>query len=335
MSLVPITIISGFLGAGKTSLLSHILNSNQDKKLAVLVNDFGKLNIDSEIIVEIEGETISLTNGCICCTIRDDMLTEVLNLLSKEDPPEHIVIETSGVSDPTLVAHTFQMPAVQGLVEVESIISMVDADQLLSLDDDFKDLAHRQIHVADLLVINKIDLVDANRVESVRKYVRSICPKARMTESVLGQVDLEILFGVDRFDKIDLNDIRDENVSNRFETWMYSSEEPFTFLAIRKALEEIPVSIYRMKGFILLEGAPEEQGQFQMTGGRSWLRLGTAWESKIRLTRLVFIGAIGVEKDTINALLDRCQKEYSREALEKKSEPVIVENHRALTVLFG
>ncbi|MFK7784345.1 MAG: GTP-binding protein [Crocinitomicaceae bacterium] len=335
MSLVPITIVSGFLGAGKTSLLSHLLQANHGKKLAVLVNDFGKLNIDSEIIVEIEGETVSLTNGCICCTIRDDMLTEVLNLLSKNNPPEHIIIETSGVSDPTLVAHTFQMPAVQGLVEVDSIISVVDADQVLTLTDDFKDLAHRQMRIADLLVINKVDLVNAERVESVRKLVRSITPMARVVESVLGRVDVKLLLSLDRFDSTNLQEMADENVNTRFETWAYSSDKPFTFLAIRKVMEEIPASIYRMKGFILLEGAPEEQGQFQMTGGRSWLRLGTAWESKTRLTRLVFIGSLGLDKEEINEVLDRCQKVYSRRELDKRNEPVIVENHQALTVLFG
>ena len=336
MSPIPITIISGFLGAGKTSLLSHLLTADHGKNIAVLINDFGQLNIDAEVIVAIEGETVSLTNGCICCTIRDDLLSEVLKLFTRAVIPEHIVIETSGVSDPTLVAHTFQMPAVTGMVEVDSIISVVDADQALSLAPEFIELAKRQILVADLVVLNKIDLVSEKKMLNVKQHIKSISSKARIIESVMGQVDVTLVLGTNRFDPNKLEELVAVKVKAEFHTWTYTSDKSFTFMALRKALEEIPCSVYRAKGFILLEGAPEEQGQFQLTGGRSWIRLGKRWESEARTTRIVFIGERSTaDEQNVKVLLDRCQIEYSREGLNHRKTPVIIENIRALSILFG
>ncbi|MCE7991735.1 MAG: GTP-binding protein [Roseivirga sp.] len=334
-SLVPITIIAGFLGAGKTSLLTHILHSSHEKQMAVLVNDFGKLNIDAELIVKVEGETVSLTNGCICCTIRDDLMTEVLNLLRQETIPEHIIIETSGVSDPTLVAHTFQMQAIQGMVEVESIISVVDADQALSLQNEFLELAVRQVQVADLLVLNKIDLISTEKKSALKTFIQDKAPKARVIESVMGRVPIDLILNNARFH---LNQLPETTLGHNieFETWTYTSQYMFTFMALRKALEQLPQGIYRAKGFIQLEAAPEEQGTFQMTGKRAWLRMGSAWESTTRSTRLVFIGKKGsIDSAAINDHLDLCQQSYSREALSARTEPIIVEDINALKVLFG
>ncbi len=331
---IPITIISGFLGSGKTSLLTHILASNHGKKMAVLVNDFGKLNIDAEQISMIEGETISLTNGCICCTIRDDLLTEVLRLFEKKEIPEHIVIEASGISDPTLVAHTFMMPAVQGVVEVDSIISVVDAEQFLDMDDRYIDLAHRQVKVADLILINKIDLVHKEKLNQVRHYINILSSDARIAETLNSRAPLPLLLGTHSFDsgKIEHNT---ERINIEFETWTYRSDEQFTFMAIRKALEDIPSQIYRAKGFIHLEAAPNHRGVFQMTGGRSWLRLGKFWNANDRYTRIVFIAKkSSVNPAEINAIFDRCQKDYNRESLEK-SEPIIVKNMKTLSIVFG
>ena len=331
---IPITIISGFLGSGKTSLLTHILESDHGMRIAVLVNDFGKLNIDAEQISTIEGETISLTNGCICCTIRDDLLTEVLRLFEKTKIPEHIIIETSGISDPSLVAHTFLMPAMQGVVEVDSIISLVDADQTLALDEQFKDLAQRQIRVADLILINKIDLVHEAKLEKVHEYIKGKVAKTRIIETINGKAPLHVLLGTRTFDSAKTRNSVKGN-DPEFQTWTYQNDKQFTFMALRKAIEDFPISIYRVKGFIHLESVPEKQGIFHMTGGRAWLRLGKYWEPENRKTRLVFIGKKGeIEPNTINAHFDQCQMNFSREKLEL-SEPIMIKDMRALSIVFG
>ena len=148
----PVTIVGGFLGSGKTSLLNHILTRSSGKHVAVLVNDFGAINVDAKLIVSVEGETVSMVNGCVCCTIRDDLLIEVERLLASKDPVDHIVIETSGVSKPVSVAETFINPSVQSFVDVRIIVVL---DALLAFDEqaEYHDLAIDHIRLADLVVI--------------------------------------------------------------------------------------------------------------------------------------------------------------------------------------
>ena len=120
------TIISGFLGAGKTTLLNHVLTSCVDRKVGVLVNDFGSIGIDNELIVGVEDDVISLVNGCICCTIKNDVVQGVLRLLEREDAPTHIIVETSGVSDPGTVAQTFLDLQRQGHLRLDGVVAVVD-----------------------------------------------------------------------------------------------------------------------------------------------------------------------------------------------------------------
>ena len=302
----PLTIITGFLGAGKTSLLNRILYGDHDHKLAVLVNDFGAINIDSQIVAKIQiDNTIELSNGCICCTIRDDLKQEVLKLTQRDDPPTHILIETSGVSDPLEVALTFKYTPE---VRIEAILTLVDAENVLTVAEEHRVLALNQIGMADLVIVNKVDLVDNEQLQRVHQYVQRINKKARTIDAVQADVPLAILFdgGYDpdrpeQFTRLDIHtheaghhhDHEHSTHATAFDTWSWQSDQPLSLKALQKAVETLPTTIYRAKGFVYLADRPNEQALLQVVGQRSNLTFpGEPWDSA-PYTQIVLIGEAG------------------------------------------
>lgn len=331
---VPIVIIGGFLGSGKTSLLTHVLMTDHGRRIAVLINDFGEINIDAQLVVAIEGQhTVSLANGCICCTIRDDLLTEVARLLAMPDPPEQIIIETSGVSDPETVAQTFLLDSQQQRVRVEAIISVFDADQS-AIPADYQALARSQIEVADIVVLNKIDLVSADQVAECRRSIQSIAPKARVLETTHGRVPVGILFdGATPETEHEPHGRPPHHHGGDFATWTYRTDRPFSFDAMHRAIERLPIDIYRAKGRVKLEIDPGERAILQVTGRRGWLRLDGPWSpGEIPATELVLIGRPG-------SLTRERIAEHFQQALESASKRqdggYVVEDLLAFTVVFA
>lgn len=338
---IPLTIIGGFLGSGKTSLLNHILTQSTGKRVAVLVNDFGAINVDAKLIVSIEGETVSLANGCVCCTIRDDLLTEVLKLLGNETPPEHIVIETSGVSKPLSVAETFINPAVQGLVDLQNMISVLDADLVVDKDAKFGDLAFDQIAFADLVIINKTDLISPARLTELKRRVETFVPRARVWETTFGVVPLELIFD-DQSSAVICKvphepghgHSDDHQHSNQFDAWSYCSDLPWTFNALQRAIENLPTDIYRAKGIVRLDLPTNDYGILQLTGRRAWLRLREPEDGKgdTVSTELVFIGIPGA---TTNEALKSHLEGSLQAAKNPNGETHIITDLRAFNVIFS
>jgi G3E family GTPase len=156
----PVTVLTGFLGAGKTTLLNRILNGDHGLRIAVLVNDFGSINIDADLVVGVEsgGDVISLANGCICCNIRDDLLAAVMQVIERPEGPEYIVLEASGVAEPSGIAVTFLDARLRDRIRLDSIMCVVDASQVFAAPETME-LKLRQIAFADMLILNKADLV--------------------------------------------------------------------------------------------------------------------------------------------------------------------------------
>ncbi|MEM6432828.1 MAG: GTP-binding protein, partial [Cyanobacteria bacterium P01_D01_bin.115] len=192
---MPVTIITGFLGSGKTTLLNHILSDNQDWKVAVLVNEFGDINIDSQLLVSIDEDMVELSNGCICCTINDSLVDAVYRVLERTDRVDYMVIETTGVADPLPIILTFLGTELRDLTRLDSIITVVDAEAFTP--EHFEsEAAFKQITCADITILNKTDLASAEQLEKLADYIGTVKVGARILYSQQGQVPLPLILDV-------------------------------------------------------------------------------------------------------------------------------------------
>jgi G3E family GTPase len=192
---LPVTIITGFLGSGKTTLLNYILETFEDFKVAVLVNEFGDINIDSQFIVQLDQDMIELTNGCICCSINDDLRDAVHRVLARRDKIDYLVVETTGIADPLPITLTFLGTELRDMTRLDSILTLVDAESFAP--DIFESqAAYSQIAYGDIIVLNKTDLVTSDRIESLEQSIRDIKTDARILRAEQGKVPLSLIIDV-------------------------------------------------------------------------------------------------------------------------------------------
>lgn len=196
---LPVTIITGFLGSGKTTLLNHILTNQHGVKTAVLVNEFGEIGIDNELIITTGEDMVELSNGCICCTINNDLVEAVYKVLERQDSLDYLVVETTGLADPLPVALTFLGTELRDLTRLDSIITVVDAENF-SLDLFNSEAAYSQISYGDIILLNKADLVDEANLDALEVRIRDIKEGARILRTVKGQVPLAMLLSVGLFE---------------------------------------------------------------------------------------------------------------------------------------
>ena len=196
---LPVTIITGFLGSGKTTLLNHILSNQQGLKTAVLVNEFGEIGIDNELIVSTDENMVELNNGCICCTINNDLVDAVYKVLERPEKIDYLVVETTGLADPLPVALSFLSTELRDLTRLDSIITVVDAANY-SLDLFTSEAAHSQIAYGDVILLNKTDLVPPAELEALEAKIQEVKEGARIIRTTRSQVPLPLILSVGLFE---------------------------------------------------------------------------------------------------------------------------------------
>lgn len=306
--MLPMTLIGGFLGAGKTTLLNSLLNQGDGRRLAVLVNDFGELNIDARLIVKVEGQQIELANGCICCSIRDDLVAGIERLLESDPPPDQVLIETSGVSDPINVNCAINQAEVRRKVYIENMVTVVDAVHALDAKDrDYQDLFERQVRGAFMIVLNRTEIAGAEQSAKVRAMIQHILPGATIIDSEKGSVSLPMLLGEARLGQSTFRPLleRDDR-AHPFSSMIWRTDRAVDRKAFTRVMRELAHSVYRAKGFINFRNYPLSS-LYQKVGSLETCVDGGAWGNTQPMTELVLIGeGRGFDEDQIWAVLESC-----------------------------
>ncbi|MGY3033997.1 G3E family GTPase [Bradyrhizobium sp. USDA 4354] len=283
---LPLTLISGFLGAGKTTLINRLLSERHGRRIAVLVNDFGAINIDQDLIRSRSDEAIGLTNGCACCSISGDLTKALLRLLQRSDPPDAVVLEASGVADPHGIA---QVALANPAIRLNGILTLVDAETFLDRvqDPETAWLVSSQLTAADLIVLNKVDLLNG-RTDFVRTRIEQIAAPRTIVEVVQADIPVDVVLGINTERTSGVRCTTEAHASS-FASWTGSWDVPLDRELLLAGLRQLPANVIRAKGVFTLEDDPVHRSVYQRVGRRESFDQETAVRS-CRTSSLVIIG---------------------------------------------
>ncbi|WP_159789642.1 CobW family GTP-binding protein [Sodalinema gerasimenkoae] len=319
---MPVTIITGFLGSGKTTLLNHILNNQQDLKVAVLVNEFGDINIDSQLLMSIDENMVELSNGCICCTINDGLVDAVYRVLERGDRIDHLIIETTGVADPLPIMLTFLGTELRDFTRLDSVLTTIDAETFTP-DCFDSEAANKQIIYSDIILLNKTDLVPKSQLGQLEQELRNIKEGARIIRCQFGEVPLPLILDVQYNHTQDYQqEIEEEKAhehhhdhdhdhehhhdhdhdhpyehhhhhsshldNDGFVSISFQSDRPLSLERFQNFLDQLSPSIFRAKGILWFQES-EQKHIFQLSGKRCVLNVDD-WKNAQPKNQMVFIG---------------------------------------------
>ena len=336
---IPATVITGFLGAGKTSVIRHLLETANGRRLALIINEFGDIGVDGEVLkgcgIEAceEGDIVELANGCICCTVADDFLPTMQSLIERAQPPDHIVIETSGLTLPKPLVRAFNWPEIRTRVTVDGVVAVVDgdavaagrfasdpeavqaqreADDNLDHESPLEEVFEDQLLCADMVVLNKSDLLAADDLRLVnQELARDLRPAVKVVPASHGRIDAAILLGLAAAAEDDLDsrpshhDDEDEHDHDDFETFSLDFAAVPEPQALVARLEPVIAAhdILRIKGFVAVEGKTMRL-VVQAVGGRVQHYYDRDWQpGEGHTSRLVVIGQQGLDQAAISAAI--------------------------------
>jgi G3E family GTPase len=315
----PVTLLTGYLGAGKTTLLNRILTENHGKKYAVIVNEFGEEGIDNDLVIGADEEVFEMNNGCICCTVRGDLIRIISGLMERAEGFDGIIVETTGLADPGPVIQTFFVDDdLRELVTLDQVVTLVDAVHFLGRVDDSHE-AEEQVAFADLVVLNKTDLASPEQLAATRAKITQLNGQARVLETVQSNAPLEEVLHRGAFDLARILDIEpgileedpeDHEHDDSVASISLSSDTPLdarSFSAWMKGVvREHGTQIFRSKGILAFDDAPRRyvfQG-VHMVMDSQW---GAEWgQTEDRRSRLVFIGR-GLDMAALEAGFRNCR----------------------------
>ncbi len=320
---IPVTVITGFLGAGKTTLLNRILSRQQGMRTAVLVNEFGEIGIDNELVVATSDAMVELSNGCICCSINGELKEAVLRVLERPDPIDFIVVETTGLADPLPVAMTFLAGDFRDRLRLDSIITLIDAEHFEATAFT-SPIARAQVVYGDILVLNKCDLVDEARLAAVEASLRAIKADARLLRADHAGAPLSMLLSVGLFETdrlVALQAAEDDHHHHHdhehahhhvhtpelegFRSVSLAVEAPFDLRRFQHFLDnQLPATVFRAKGVLWFRES-ERRHLFHLCGKRFTIDDSDWPDGAPRHTRVVAIGR-DLDPTSLRAQLEAC-----------------------------
>lgn len=328
---VPITAITGFLGSGKTTLLNHILENNHGLKIGVVVNDYGDINIDSQLVAGQTDTMLELSNGCLCCSLSSMELDEAISQFAYPGSPiDAIIIEASGLAEPADLAITLR-ESTGTLTYLDSIVAVLDAANLESNAEGSAN-AMEQIEYSDFVIINKVDLVSDDKVEQIKQLIGSINDRARIFTATRARLDVRLLLEPNNTPSAGHKAQADshhqhQHLHESYSTVSFTSSQPLDPVAFQHFVNgQIPVSIYRAKGLVDLgKKGHGRKYLFQLVGKRADLTWAD-WGQDAPKTELVFIGQ-DFDKDELLEQLNSCVDQHPGE-LDPEKQVVLPKRHR-------